>query len=175
MDVDARVVAATNINMEEALKAGSFREDLYYRLAVIVIDVPPLRDRAEDVALLASAFLQRYAEESGRKVTGFNGDALKAIREYRWPGNVRELENRVRRAVIMAEGQRVSLDDLGFDSGYSKYAAMNLREAREALEKEMVESALARCDGNMSRAAEELGISRPTLYEMIDKLGIVRG
>jgi two-component system NtrC family response regulator len=175
IDVDARVIAATNINMEDALKEGRFREDLYYRLAVVVIELPPLRDRGEDVALLSNAFLQRYAEESGRKVTGFGGEALRAIREYRWPGNVRELENRIRRAVIMAEGQRVSLDDLGFDSEYSKYAAMTLREAREALERELVEAALGRCDGNMSRAAEELGISRPTLYEMIEKLGIVRG
>ncbi len=174
IDIDARILAATNVDIEEALKQGRFREDLYYRLAVVVIEIPPLRERGEDIPLLANAFLQRYAEESSRKVTGFAVEARRAIAEYNWPGNVRELENRVRRAVIMAEQRRVSLEDLGLAPSYARYSSMTLREARDAVDRELVEAALARSDGNMSRAAEELGISRPTLYELIDKLSIDR-
>ncbi len=174
IDVDARIVAATNVDIDAALKEGRFREDLYYRLAVVLVTIPPLRERGEDIPLLASAFLQRYAEENRHKVTGFSVEARRAISEYNWPGNVRELENRVRRAVIMAEQRRVSLQDLGLTSSYARYESMTLREAREAVERELVEAALSRSDGNMSRAAEELGISRPTLYELIEKLGIER-
>jgi two-component system, NtrC family, response regulator len=174
LDVDARIVAATNIDLELARNEGRFREDLYYRLAVVVIEMPPLRERGEDLPLLANAFLNRYAEESGKAVRGFAADAARAIKEYTWSGNVRELENRVRRAAIMCEGKRVTRAELGLDASHARYASMTLREAREAVERELVESALASNEGNMSRAAEELGISRPTLYELIEKLGVVR-
>jgi two-component system NtrC family response regulator len=174
INVNARIVAATNADLEEALRNGTFREDLYYRLAVVVVKLPPLRDRGEDVPLLAQAFLQRYADESGRRVKGFAPDAMRALKEYSWPGNVRELENRIRRAVIMTDGSRITLADLGLDRSYARYTAMTLREARETLERDLVEAALSRNRGNMSRAADELGISRPTLYELLDKLGIRR-
>ncbi len=174
INVDARIVAATNANLEEALAQGTFREDLYYRLAVVVVKLPPLRDRGEDIPLLAQAFLQRYADENRRRVTGFAPDAARALKEYSWPGNVRELENRIRRAVIMADGAKITLADLGLDRSYARYTAMTLREAREALERDLVEAALSRTRGNMSRAADELGISRPTLYELLEKLGIRR-
>ncbi|GAB4233326.1 MAG: PEP-CTERM-box response regulator transcription factor [Acidobacteriota bacterium] len=172
ISVDARIIAATNADLDELLRAGKFREDLYYRLAVVVIHMPPLRDRGEDIPLLAQSFLERYAREAGRAVSGFAADAQRAIKEYLWPGNVRELENRVRRAVILSEGKRVRLKDLGLDKTYARYTAMTLREARETLERELVEAALQRHDGNISRAAEDLGISRPTLYELMDKLGL---
>lgn len=174
LNVEARIIAATNANLERSLAEGTFREDLYYRLAVVVIKLPPLRERGEDIPLLAQAFLQRYADENRRRVKGFAADALRAFKEYAWPGNVRELENRIRRAVIMADGTRITLADLGLDRSYARFSSMSLREAREALEKELVEAALGRCEGNMSKAADELGVSRPTLYELIEKLGIRR-
>ena len=174
IQVDTRTIAATNINMDVALKSGQFREDLYYRLAVVVIEVPPLRDRGEDLTLLANAFLQRFAEETGKRVLGFTQESLRAIKCYDWPGNVREVENRVRRAVIMAEGKRISPADLALEVESPPITAMTLKEAREALERELVESALFRNEGNVSRAADELAISRPTLYELIEKLGIER-
>ena len=174
IDVDCRIVAATNVDLEEAMKEGKFREDLFYRLAVIVVKVPPLRDRDDDRIVLSNFFLQRFVKESQKKIMGFTITAKRAVANYIWPGNIRELENRVRRAVIMAEGNKVKVSDLGLDSGYAKYAGMKLKEAREALEKEMVEKALARTNGNMSKASGELGISRPTLYEIIEKLKIER-
>jgi two-component system, NtrC family, response regulator len=172
--VDARIVCATNADLDAAVREGRFREDLYYRVAVVVIKVPPLRDRGEDLPLLANAFLNRYAGESGRAIRGFAVDAVRAIKEYDWPGNVREMENRIRRAAIMCEGRRVTRSELGLDASHSRYTAMTLKEARETVERELVESALARHDGNMSRAAEDLGVSRPTLYELVEKLGVVR-
>ena len=175
ISVDARIIAATNADLDQLLKEGTFREDLYYRLAVVVIAMPPLRARAEDLPLLSNAFLERYAADSGKTLNGFAADALRAVKEYSWPGNVREMENRIRRAVIMCEGKRVRLSDLGLDRSFACYSAMTLREAREAVEKDLVEGALNRHEGNMSRAAEDLGISRPTLYELIEKLGVERG
>ncbi len=172
--VDVRVVASTNADLEKLMADSRFREDLYYRLAVVIIPMPSLQDREGEIPLLARSFLERYASESRKKIAGFSPKALNAMETYTWPGNVRELENRVRRAVIMAEGSQITPADLGFSSGYEKYEGMTLREAREALEKELVERALARNQGNVSRAAAELEISRPTLYELIDKLGIER-
>jgi two-component system NtrC family response regulator len=174
IEVDARVIAATNVNLEDAIQEKRFREDLYYRLAVVLLDLPPLRQRDEDLELLANEFLKRYVQESNRKISGFTAEVAQAIRNYSWPGNVRELENRLRRAAIMADGNRITLADLGLDASYAKYSSLSLKEARELLEKEMVERALARCAGNISKAADELGVSRPTLYELIEKLNIER-
>jgi two-component system NtrC family response regulator len=170
--VDARVVAATNMDLKRAMREGKFREDLYYRLGVVVIQVPPLRDRGEDVLVLAKALLDRYAGETGKKIAGFERSAIEAIKSYGWPGNVRELENRVKRAVIMAESKRIAAADLELDSPYEKYRGKGLREAREALEREIIERALARNKGNVTRTAAELGISRPTLYELIERYGL---
>jgi two-component system NtrC family response regulator len=170
--VDSRVLAATNKDLNQAIGEGKFREDLYYRLGVVTISLPPLRGREGDILLLATQLLYRYAHENGKKITGFTPDAIHAIKTYPWPGNVRELENRVKRAVIMTEGQKVTPMDLELDFPYSKYESKGLKEAREALEKDMIQIALAKNMGNMTKTAEELGISRPTLYELMEKLGI---
>ena len=172
--VDARVIAATNTNLEKALREGRLREDLYYRLAVVVVSMPPLRDREGDIALLAKAFLQRYALENKKKVKGFTKQAMRAMETHNWPGNVRELENRVKRAVIMTERVSINPADLELTSPYSKYEGKGLKEARNDLETDLIQRALAKNRGNLTRAASDLGISRPSLYELIDKLQIRR-
>lgn len=172
IEVDARVVAATNRNLKEAHEEGVFREDLYYRLAVVTLKLPPLRERQGDAALLAKAFLRRFAREDGRDLSGFAPEAVDAIEAFAWPGNVRELENRVKRAVIMAEHKRVTAADLELESAHPSDLMPQLKEAREAVERDLVNQALGRYDGNISRAAEALGISRPTLYELMNKLDI---
>ena len=170
--VDARVIAATNMDLKRAMREGKFREDLYYRLGVVVIQIPPLRDRGEDVLVLAKSLLDRYGGETGKKIAGFERAAIEAIKSYGWPGNVRELENRIKRAVIMAESKRMTPADLELDSPYEKYHGKGLREAREALEREIIERALARNKGNVTRTAAELGVSRPTLYELIERYAL---
>ena len=172
--VDARVIAATNRDLKQAMKDGTFREDLYFRLGVITIPLPLLREREGDVVLLANAFLRRHGAENKKKLTGFTNEAVKALQEYAWPGNVRELENRLKRAVIMAEGSKITPADLEMEAPEDSRGAASLKEAREALEREMVTRALAINNDNVTRAAEELGISRPTLYELMEKLGIGR-
>jgi len=145
--VDARVVAATNRDLKEAIKDGTFREDLYFRLGVIFISLPPLREREGDIMLLAKAFLNRLAEENKKKLTGFTVGATEAIEKYEWPGNVRELENRIKRAVIMAEGKKLNPADIEMEAPKPKYDSMSLREARDTLEKELILKALARNKG----------------------------
>lgn len=170
--VDARVMAATNTDLKKAMSDGRFREDLYYRLSVVNIPIPPLRERGEDILLLAKALLQRYSAESKKKIGGLSRQAINALQTYGWPGNVRELENRIKRAVIMAEGQRLTPEDLELASPYAKYEGQGLKEAREALEKEIIQRALAKNKGNITQTATELGVSRPTLHQLIEKLGI---
>lgn len=172
--VNTRVIAATNTDLDAARQQGKFREDLYYRLAVVVIKLAPLRQRTEDIVLLAKAFLQRSLAESDRDVRDFSPQAIRAMLSYSWPGNVRELENRVRRAVIMAEGRHITPADLELEQPSVEQAPRTLKEAREALERQMIWQALQRHSGSISRAAEELGVSRPTLYELMAKLGIQR-
>jgi two-component system NtrC family response regulator len=174
--VDVRVVAATNVDLQQAMVTGRFREDLYYRLGVITISLPPLRERGADILVLAQALLQRYAVESRRKVLGFSGPALNALQSHSWPGNVRELENRLKRAVLLAQGPQVTPIDLALDSPYSKYltSGQGLREAREAFEKDLIQRALARHGGNVSRTASELGVSRPTLHDLVTKYALER-
>ena len=173
IQIDTRVIAATNTDLKQAIVEGKFREDLYFRLAVVVIQLPPLRDRGDDVALLAREFLLRYAAQNNKKTMAFSPDALRAIYRHGWPGNVRELQNRVKRAVIMANGKRLTADDLELTEASNTVPA-TLKEAREALEKEVVQNALKRHQGTITAAALELGISRPTLYELMEKLGIAR-
>lgn len=170
--VDARIVAATNMDLSKAMAEGRFREDLYYRLGVVVISIPPLRERDEDVQLLANTFLQRQAEAQRRKLI-FTPKAVKAIESHHWPGNVRELENRIQRAAIMAENGRITPKDLGI-AQYSEFEGQGLAKARQGVERQMIEAALARNKGNLTRAAADLEISRPNLYELIEKLGIPR-
>jgi two-component system NtrC family response regulator len=170
--VNARVIAATHVDLKAAMRDRRFREDLFYRLGVLIIHIPPLRDREEDVLVIARALLQKYAAEFGRKIVGFERSALEALRTHGWPGNVRELENRIKRAVIMAEGRQIAAADLQLDSPLDTYNGKPLREACQALEREIIKKALAKTAGNITRAATELGISRPTLYDLIGKHAI---
>lgn len=172
--VDCRVVAATNTDLKKALGEGRFREDLYYRLAVVVLKLPALRERGEDVVLIARQILQQQAAAAGKAKLDFSPAAVQALRAHLWPGNVRELENRIKRAVIMAEGHSVNAADLELIAGGQPTGIRTLREAREAVERELVEQALRRHRGKITHAAEELGISRPTFYELMEKLGIAR-
>jgi two-component system NtrC family response regulator len=169
---DTRIIAATNSDLKEALKNGSFREDLYFRLAVVVLTLPPLRQRGPDIALLARELLEQSAAQIGRKNLAFAPDTLKAISLYPWPGNVRELQNRIRRAVILAEGKRLTIDDLELENPSTMLTPPTLKQAREAVEREMVQQALGKHSGKIGPAATELGISRPTFYELMEKLGI---
>ena len=173
IQIDTRVIAATNADLKQTISEGKFREDLYFRLAVVVIMLPPLRDRGDDVALLAREFLQRYAAQNNKKSLAFSPDALRALYRHNWPGNVRELQNRVKRAVIMTDGKRLTADDLEL-ADLSQTSPATLKEAREAVEKEVVQNALKRHQGKITSAALELGVSRPTLYELMEKLGIER-
>ena len=151
------------MNLQESVASGKFREDLYFRLAVVVVKVPPLRERGDDVGLLAKEFLHRYGAEHGKARLTFAPDALTALHLHDWPGNVRELQNRVQRAVIMADGKRVTAERPGTDRDAWPDAAQTLKEARRSLEREIVQDALRRHRGKITSAALELGISRPTL------------
>ncbi|MBK7457509.1 MAG: PEP-CTERM-box response regulator transcription factor [Betaproteobacteria bacterium] len=175
--VDVRVVGATHQDLRAQIKAGQFREDLYYRLAEIVVTIPPLRERNGDAVLLAHAFLRRFAQEQRRGNLSLSEDAIRAIEAHAWPGNVRELLNCIKRAAIMADGARVMAEDIGLpvpDSGDAGPPAseIDLRTVREQAEREAIVTALSRTNGNMVRAAELLGISRPTLYDLMRRLGI---
>ena len=169
---DTRVIAATNVNLQESVASGKFREDLYFRLAVVVVKVPTLRERGDDVALLAKEFLRRYGIEHSKTRLTYAPDALRALHFHPWPGNVRELQNRVQRAVIMADGKRVTASDLELTEALSALPPQTLKEARESVERELVSDSLRRHGGKITSAALELGISRPTLYELMEKLGI---
>lgn len=174
IEVDTRILAATNRNLEEAIKAGTFREDLYYRLNVIRINLPPLREREADIILLAKTFLERYSQENRKKIKSFSGKAIDAIQGYAWPGNVRELENRIKRAVIMSDDKKISLKDLEMEFLDIESERVTLKDAREELEKKLIIKAIARNENNLTKAAVELGVSRPTLYDLMDKLQIPR-
>lgn len=169
--VDTRVIAATNVDLQKAMHEGKFREDLFYRLAVVVLTLPPLREREDDVVLLAEAFLKRFATAEGKRKLRLTKESITALQKYSWPGNVRELENRVKRAVVMCDETRVTPEDLGLVTA-GEGSTLNLRAARDQLEREMLAKALRRHGGKISPAAAELGISRPTFYEMMEKLGI---
>jgi two-component system NtrC family response regulator len=170
--VDVRIVCATHQNLKELIGAGRFREDLYYRLAEIVLTIPPLRERKGDASLLAHAFVRRFAEEQRRGSMTLLPDAVDAIEKHAWPGNVRELENRMKSAVIMAEGTTLRAEDLGLTPTAPEAELFNLRRVRDRAEREAVVTVLARVNGNVSRAAELLGVSRPTLYDLMEKYGL---
>ena len=165
-------IAATNANLKQATANGTFREDLYFRLAVVVINLPALRERGEDLSLVAQEFLHRFGVQNGKRSLTFAPDALRAVNLYHWPGNIRELQNRVQRAVIMADARRITVSDLELDGSVASLPVLTLTEARENVEKEMIQDALKRHMGRITSAAVELGISRPTLYELMEKLGI---
>jgi two-component system NtrC family response regulator len=165
--VDTRIVCATHQDLEAMIAAGSFREDLYYRLAEIVVRVPTLKERPGDPALLARHFLSRFAPAVNAGLTGLAPDALAALDAWHWPGNVRELENRMKRAVIMAEGKRVTAADLDLETAGEGAEVVNLKAAREMADRRAIRHAIARTQGNISGAAKMLGISRPTLYDLL--------
>lgn len=168
IDVDTRIVCATHQDLEAMTREGRFREDLFYRLAEIVIKIPPLSQRPGDPVLLAKAFLKRMAAEMNPAIKGFAPDALAAIDAWIWPGNVRELENRVKRAVIMADGKLVGAADLDLEDALEEEALpLNIKSARERADRRVIRQALSRSEGNISKAAKLLGISRPTLYDLL--------
>lgn len=171
--VDTRIVCATHQNLEVMIAEGRFREDLFYRLAEIVIRIPSLAERPGDPALLGKVFLARFAKEMNPAVKGFTPDALSAIDGWKWPGNVRELENRVKRAVIMSDAKLVSAADLDLADGEGEDAnVLNLKAAREVADRKVIRHALARSEGNISNTAKLLGISRPTLYDLLKQYGL---
>ena len=170
IQINTRVVAATNADLRKTMQAGTFREDLFYRLAVVQMVLPPLRDRDHDVRLLAQFFLNKFAAQVNKPNLAFDQDAIRALNKHLWPGNMRELENCIRRAVIMAEGKRVTAKDLELNAGQS--TAVTLKEAREEVERKMLQLALKKHGGKIAPAAAELGLSRPTIYELMEKLGI---
>ncbi|MDX2503512.1 MAG: sigma 54-interacting transcriptional regulator, partial [Gammaproteobacteria bacterium] len=172
IEVDVRIVCATHRNLQQLIKDGGFREDLFYRISEIVIEIPALRERENDKLLLAQTFLQRFGDKSGRSFRGFTEQAREMIGSYEWPGNVRELENRIKRAVVLADNSRISLADLGFDEHSKLSESLNLRLARERVEGEVVQRALAIHDNNVTHAAEAMGISRPSLYQLVKKLDL---
>lgn len=169
--VDIRVVCATHRNLQDMVADETFREDLFFRVGEIVINIPPLRDREDDVILLAKTFLHQYATEYKAKVKGFSEEAIRAMKQHRWSGNIRELQNKLKGAVVLAEGTTIQADDLGLmvrdDDDTSE--TLNLREVRELAESRAIRKAYFQADQNMSKTAELLGVTRPTLYSLIDK------
>ncbi|MBI4687026.1 MAG: PEP-CTERM-box response regulator transcription factor [Nitrospirae bacterium] len=181
IEIDTRVIAATNVDLQKAIKDGKFREDLFYRLSVVAIALPPLRERGDDIRLLANVFLEKNKSTFRKKIKGFSPAALAAIVAYLWPGNVRELENKMQKAIIMSQGPYIEPRDLGLAEPVMAKEAevedliegpLNIKEARKKLEIEYIRAALNKHMGNMYKASEELGISRPTLYALIERYGL---
>ena len=174
--VDVRVIAATNRNLEEAVRSGTFREDLYFRLAVMKIHLPPLRERGDDVILLAEHMVVAYSRELKMPNKRFSKGAIDAIRKYDWPGNIREMQNSVKRAIVLAAGNSIKAEDLGLDVANSQFhKSASLKGARDATEREMLADALRRNNSNISKTAKALGISRPTLYDLMARHGLQPG
>ncbi len=170
--LDVRVLAATNKDIKQSTMEGKFREDLYYRLAVVSIEIPPLRERLEDLRALSLRFLERYSAEYNVRPRRFAADAMAAMHEHSWPGNVRELENRIKRAVIMAEGRRITAVDLELTGAAMQAQPVSLKVARNEVERRVLVDALQRYRGNISRAAKAVQISRPAFHELLAKHGI---
>ncbi len=172
--VDVRIVCATHQDLLGLAAENRFREDLYYRLAEIVVNIPPLRERVGDATLLAHAFVRRFGQENNRGSLSISDDAVRAIELHPWPGNIRELENCIKRATIMADGNQITVEDVGLrsvDAGTSD-ASLDLRVVRENAEKAAIVAALGRVNGNVAKAADLLGVSRPTLYDLMHRLGL---
>nr|WP_314542814.1 PEP-CTERM-box response regulator transcription factor [uncultured Massilia sp.] len=170
--VDVRIVCATHQKLKELCAQGRFREDLYYRLSEIVVTIPPMRQREGDAALLAHHFKNKFCAQEARASLHFAPDAIAAIEAYAWPGNVREMENCIKRAVIMADGNTIVADDLGLPDTEAQEEPLNLRQVRDEAEYKAIVKALARTDGNIVKASEMLGISRPTMYDLMGRHGI---
>jgi len=172
--IDARVIAATNRDLKEKMTVGTFREDLFYRLSVVSIPIPPLRERDGDILLVARALISRFSDEIGKKIKGLTPEGVEALTHYAWPGNVREMENKIRRAVVMADGALLTPADLELATPMAISPLPRLKAAREQVERELVESALARFAGNVTQAATALGISRQALHDILIKYQIER-
>ncbi len=170
--VDVRIICATHQNIRSLIDKGTFREDLYFRIAEMTVNIPPLRERTGDTILIATALLKRFATENNKTTKGFTDEAAQAIETYSWPGNVRELENKIKRAVIMSEGNQITLEDLELEKTTDFSAPLNLKEVRENAETAAIKRALAYTDNNMSQTAKLLGVSRPTLYTLMKKYGM---
>ena len=170
--VDVRIVCATHQSLKDQIAVQKFREDLFYRLAEIVVEIPPLRARKGDAALLAHAFVRKIAAEQRRGTMTLLPDAIDVIDSHPWPGNVRELENVIKRAVIMSDGPTIAAQDLGLSPVNNEPAALNLRQVRDEAERTAVLKVLGRVNGNLSKAAELLGVSRPTLYDLMHRFGL---
>ncbi len=174
--INTRVVSATNKNLKVEIQRGTFREDLFYRLAETVIDVPPLRDRQGDALVVAHHLLHKIVEELDRPIQGFSSDAVSAILTYRWPGNIRELQNRIKRAVVTASGKNITVDDLELaQPSPEESACLTLKESRERAERAAIVRAMVLAHGNVSKAAKVLDTSRPTLYQMLRQYDIKAG
>jgi two-component system NtrC family response regulator len=167
--LDLRIVCATNRKLDKLIGTGEFRDDLFYRISEVAIRIPPLRERQGDSLLLAQVLVQEMAERFGRPTRGLAPDAIRAIQAHGWPGNVRELENRIKGAVIMADGPVVMASDLGLEDPGDDPEYLNLRVARQRAEAQAVRQSLAVAGGNLSRAAKLLGVTRPTLYDLLAK------
>ncbi len=177
IEIDTRIIAATNVDLQKAIKEGKFREDLYFRVGVITIKLPPLRERGDDILLLASSFLNRFNYANRKNIKGFSQVAIRALESYEWPGNVRELENKIQRAVIMADEQVIKPQDLllempVMDALQQDEPPLTLNDIRQKVEIETIQKALLRNAWNITKTAEALGISRPTLYDLINKYRI---
>jgi two-component system, NtrC family, response regulator len=167
--VDVRVVCATHQDIPKLIEEGRFRSDLYYRINEMVVSIPPVRERSGDIHVLAKAFLTRYVEQMKSRIIGFSEAAIDAMESYPWPGNVRELESRVKRAVIMSNGPLIDVGDLKLPEGKQSEKSTSLREIRDSAERQAICRALTECNGNVSRAAEMLEVTRPTLYSLLNK------
>ena len=172
IQVDVRIVSATNTTLEAQVGEGRFRGDLFYRLNSVTVRIPPLRERAGDAALLARFFLNRFNREFNRNIRGFTEEAIAALTSHSWPGNVRELENRVKRGVVMAEGRQIEAADLELAAPVVAEVSLDLRAARMRAEREVIQRAIARSNGTLASAAKLLGISRPTLYTLMEAHGL---
>ena len=168
--VDLRLVVATNVDLEEAIRQGRFRDDLYYRINVISIDLPPLRARDDDVVLIARFLLEKYAEDYGRPITGFSNDAVIALRKHLWPGNIRELENRLKKAVVLADGPRITSVDLDLDDDVLTGRVLPLAEAKDAFQRRYIDEVLALNEGNRTKTARDLGVDPRTIFRHLEKL-----
>ena len=174
ISLNTRTVCATNVDIARAIKDGNFREDLYYRISVISINLPPLRERGDDILLLANYFLRKFKEEYRKKVRRFSSASMDFLMSYEWPGNVRELQNRIQRAILMSDASALEPSDLGCKMNFPAVlkdiqTVISLREARDKVEREMLSAAIDRHNGNIVKAAEELGVTRPTLYDLLKK------
>ncbi|AKH19576.1 PEP-CTERM-box response regulator transcription factor [Sedimenticola thiotaurini] len=170
--IDVRIICATHQDIQNLIAEGRFREDLYYRISEVTIKIPSLKEREGDALLLAKAFLERFSKEYNQQINGFDKNAILAIEHYDWPGNVREIESRIKRAVIMAEGSLITLEDLELSTPDEEAMPLNLKQVRSEAEKKAILRALNHTDGNISETAKTLGITRPTLYSLMEKYGI---